>query len=153
MGNCGGGEGTKKDHGMTIIGIGKEAKGPFSACLPSQMPSISTIPSLSPLQHKEFRYFIVARFFLIRALRMLGTVAFPQGPTAAWWLTGMLAHSIVGASWAIFYAYFAWSELPVVKPPLAEPSHGIGVRALSREMMLSNAMISDSAMPSRFICA
>lgn len=31
--------------------------------------------SLAPLQHKEFRYFIVARYFLIMALRMLGTVA------------------------------------------------------------------------------
>jgi MFS family permease len=31
--------------------------------------------SLQPLQHKEFRIFIVARYFLIMALRMLGTVA------------------------------------------------------------------------------
>lgn len=31
--------------------------------------------SLAPLQYKEFRYFIVARYFLIMALRMLGTVA------------------------------------------------------------------------------
>lgn len=32
-------------------------------------------PGLLPLQHAEFRHFIVARFFLIMALRMLGTVA------------------------------------------------------------------------------
>jgi len=32
-------------------------------------------PGLQPLQHAEFRHFIVARFFLIMALRMLGTVA------------------------------------------------------------------------------
>jgi MFS family permease len=31
--------------------------------------------SLQPLQHKEFRLFIIARFFLIMALMMLGTVA------------------------------------------------------------------------------
>jgi MFS family permease len=31
--------------------------------------------SFLPLQHKEFRLFIIARFFLIMALRMLGTVA------------------------------------------------------------------------------
>lgn len=31
--------------------------------------------SLSPLQYKEFRIFIIARYFLIMALRMLGTVA------------------------------------------------------------------------------
>jgi MFS family permease len=32
-------------------------------------------PGLQPLQHTEFRHFIVSRFFLIMALRMLGTVA------------------------------------------------------------------------------
>ena len=32
-------------------------------------------PGLQPLQHTEFRQFIIARFFLIMALRMLGTVA------------------------------------------------------------------------------
>lgn len=31
--------------------------------------------SLSPLQHKEFRLFIIARFFLIMSLRMMATVA------------------------------------------------------------------------------
>ncbi len=31
--------------------------------------------SLRPLQHREFRIFIIARYFLIMALRMLGTVA------------------------------------------------------------------------------
>lgn len=39
------------------------------------MSSLVQTASLQPLQHKEFRYFIVARFFLIMALRMLGTVA------------------------------------------------------------------------------
>lgn len=39
------------------------------------MSSLLQKQSLRPLQHKEFRLFIVARFFLIMALRMLGTVA------------------------------------------------------------------------------
>jgi MFS family permease len=39
------------------------------------MPSLLQHKNLSPLQHKEFRFFIIARFFLIMALRMLGTVA------------------------------------------------------------------------------
>ena len=39
------------------------------------MPSILQSESLRPLKEKEFRIFIVARFFLIMALRMLGTVA------------------------------------------------------------------------------
>ncbi|MBI2730085.1 MAG: MFS transporter [Sphingobacteriales bacterium] len=37
-------------------------------------PNRSLPQSLSPLHEKEFRYFIVARFFLIMALRMVGTV-------------------------------------------------------------------------------
>ncbi|MCX6319371.1 MAG: MFS transporter [Bacteroidetes bacterium] len=39
------------------------------------MASLLQKQSLIPLQHKEFRIFIIARFFLIMALRMLGTVA------------------------------------------------------------------------------
>jgi MFS family permease len=39
------------------------------------MPSLFQSQNLSPLQHTEFRFFVVARFFLIMALRMLGTVA------------------------------------------------------------------------------
>ncbi|MEQ1677631.1 MAG: MFS transporter [Chitinophagaceae bacterium] len=39
------------------------------------MSPILQAQSLSPLQHQEFRFFIIARFFLIMALRMLGTVA------------------------------------------------------------------------------
>lgn len=31
-------------------------------------------PSLAPLQHREFRYYVVMRFFYIMALRMVGTV-------------------------------------------------------------------------------
>ena len=37
--------------------------------------SLLTHGSLQPLQHREFRIFIIARYFLIMALRMLGTVA------------------------------------------------------------------------------
>ena len=34
---------------------------------------------------------------------------------SAWasWLAGMLLHLIVGAIWAVFYAYFFWSVLPL----------------------------------------
>jgi MFS family permease len=39
------------------------------------MSSLFQTQALQPLQHTEFRFFIVARFFLIMALRMLGTVA------------------------------------------------------------------------------
>ena len=39
------------------------------------MKLFAGLPGLLPFQHAEFRHFIVARFFLIMALRMLGTVA------------------------------------------------------------------------------
>jgi beta-glucosidase/6-phospho-beta-glucosidase/beta-galactosidase len=43
----------------------------------------------------------------------LGTVALPYGSPSASWLIGMILHLIVGAIWAIFYAYFFWSVVPV----------------------------------------
>ncbi|MFN8290442.1 MAG: MFS transporter [Chitinophagaceae bacterium] len=39
------------------------------------MPLLSPSQALQPLRYKEFRFFIIARYFLIMALRMLGTVA------------------------------------------------------------------------------
>jgi beta-glucosidase/6-phospho-beta-glucosidase/beta-galactosidase len=42
-------------------------------------------------------------------VRILGTLAFPDGPAFAWWLVGTAIHAAVGAIWAIFYAYFFWS--------------------------------------------
>jgi hypothetical protein len=40
----------------------------------------------------------------------LGTLV-PLGEPAfwKWWAVGMLMHAVVGAIWAIFYAYFFWS--------------------------------------------
>lgn len=39
------------------------------------MSNLRNHPSLVPLQHREFRIFIIARFFLIMGLMMVGTVA------------------------------------------------------------------------------
>lgn len=39
------------------------------------MSLLTSSQALQPLRHKEFRFFIIARYFLIMALRMLGTVA------------------------------------------------------------------------------
>jgi hypothetical protein len=44
--------------------------------------------------------------------RLLGTMAFPHSGFALWWPIGVLFHCGVGAIWAIFYAYFFWSEFP-----------------------------------------
>jgi beta-glucosidase/6-phospho-beta-glucosidase/beta-galactosidase len=44
-------------------------------------------------------------------VRQLGTLPFPQGSPAEWWPAGMAAHAVVGAAWALFYAYFFWARL------------------------------------------
>ena len=44
-------------------------------------------------------------------VRELGTLAFPHGQAAQWWPVGMTAHALVGAAWALFYAYFFWARL------------------------------------------
>ncbi len=43
----------------------------------------------------------------------LGAVALPNGSALASWSVGMLLHLLVGAIWAVFYAYFFWSVLPL----------------------------------------
>ena len=61
------------------------------------------------------RLFVTAGVPLFDLVRVLGTLVF--GSTASpwlWWPTGMAMHMLVGAIWAIFYAYFFWSiwDLP-----------------------------------------
>ncbi len=46
----------------------------------------------------------------------LGTLALPHGSVWSVWVIGMALHLLVGAIWAVFYAYFFWSVLPL--PPL-----------------------------------
>lgn len=43
-------------------------------------------------------------------VKLLGTLAFPEGPTLAWWGTGMAVHALVGICWAVFYAHFFWAR-------------------------------------------
>jgi hypothetical protein len=43
-------------------------------------------------------------------VRVLGTMVFGRESSALeWWPVGMAMHMMVGAIWAIFYAYFFWS--------------------------------------------
>src|SRR5687768_12822789 len=63
------------------------------------------------------RSLALAGFPLFDIVRGLGTLAFPSGPFLAWWSAGLVLHASVGALWAIFYAYFFWSELDL-KPAL-----------------------------------
>ena len=43
----------------------------------------------------------------------LGSVVLPYAPSWASWGGGLLLHLVVGAIWAVFYAYFFWSVLPL----------------------------------------
>jgi beta-glucosidase/6-phospho-beta-glucosidase/beta-galactosidase len=43
----------------------------------------------------------------------LGTLALPHASPWVSWTIGMLLHLLVGAIWAVFYAYFFWSVLPL----------------------------------------
>ena len=58
-------------------------------------------------------------------VRELGTLPFPDGSVAEWWPAGMAAHALVGAAWALVYAYFFWARLDW--PP---PLQGLAFAAL-----------------------
>jgi hypothetical protein len=47
----------------------------------------------------------------------LGTLALPRASAWASWIVGMVLHLLVGAIWAVFYAYFFWSVL-ALRPAL-----------------------------------
>lgn len=51
-------------------------------------------------------------------VRELGLLAFPNGGAVLWWPTGMVAHALVGAAWAVFYAYFFWARFRDWPPAL-----------------------------------
>jgi len=49
----------------------------------------------------------VPHFDLVRELR---TLPFPHGSALLWWPAGFASHAVVGAAWALFYAYFFWGR-------------------------------------------
>lgn len=56
---------------------------------------------------------VVTRVPFFSIVDTLGAVALPNGSAWAAWSIGMLLHLVVGAIWAVFYAYFFWSVLPL----------------------------------------
>jgi beta-glucosidase/6-phospho-beta-glucosidase/beta-galactosidase len=59
------------------------------------------------------RALIAAGVLFFDIVGALGTVVLPHASAWASWAVGFLLHLIVGAIWAVFYAYFFWSLLPV----------------------------------------
>jgi len=56
------------------------------------------------------RALIFAGLPLFDLVKILGMLAFgPGAPAVYWWPAGLFMHLVVGAIWAIFYAYFFWS--------------------------------------------
>ena len=71
------------------------------------------------------RLLALAGFSSFDIVRELGTLVFANGNAAEWWPAGMAAHALVGAAWALFYAYFFWARLSW--PP---PLQGLAFAAL-----------------------
>src|SRR5215218_5113899 len=59
------------------------------------------------------RPLILAGVPFVDIVGTLGGVALPHASVWASWTVGMMLHLIVGAIWAVFYAYFFWSVLPL----------------------------------------
>jgi beta-glucosidase/6-phospho-beta-glucosidase/beta-galactosidase len=57
------------------------------------------------------RQLILAGVPFVDIVGTLGGVAAPHASVWASWTVGMMLHLIVGAIWAVFYAYFFWSVL------------------------------------------
>ena len=49
-------------------------------------------------------------FPILDLVRDLGTLPFGRAGAILWWPAGMAAHALVGAAWALFYAYFFWAH-------------------------------------------
>src|SRR5438105_3676840 len=47
---------------------------------------------------------------LFDIVHVLGTMILGRSAVWEWWPAGMVLHAMVGAIWAIFYAYFFWSS-------------------------------------------
>jgi beta-glucosidase/6-phospho-beta-glucosidase/beta-galactosidase len=56
------------------------------------------------------RILSIARIPAFDLVRELGTLPFPNSAALEWWPTGLAAHAVVGAAWALFYAYFFWAR-------------------------------------------
>jgi beta-glucosidase/6-phospho-beta-glucosidase/beta-galactosidase len=82
----------------------------------------------------------------------LGMVVLPYGSAWASWAVGLLLHLVVGAIWAVFYAYFAWSVLPL-RPVLqglvfAFVPMPLAMFVMHPQLDLMNPLVQAGTMPS-----
>jgi len=82
----------------------------------------------------------------------LGSVALPVGGAPASWAVGLLLHSLVGAIWGVFYAYFFWSVLRI-RPMLqgavfAFVPMPLAIFAMHPQLDLMNPLVQAGVVPS-----
>jgi hypothetical protein len=87
---------------------------------------------------------------LLDLVYVLGTMVFSRTPAYPWWFAGVALHSLVGAIWAIFYAYFFWSTLDL-SPWLQGMLFSLGPAILAGlvmvpQMDLMNPLIIDGEL-------
>jgi hypothetical protein len=65
------------------------------------------------------RGFVAAGFPMFDLVHMLGRMTLGSDAEPwEWWTAGMSMHAVVGAIWAVFYAYFFWSMFD--RPPVLQ---------------------------------
>jgi len=82
----------------------------------------------------------------------LGSVALPVGGAPGSWAVGLLLHSLVGAIWGVFYAYFFWSVLRI-RPMLqgavfAFVPMPLAIFAMHPQLDLMNPLVQAGVVPS-----
>ncbi len=79
----------------------------------------------------------------------LGNLALPHADPWASWAMGMLLHLLVGAIWAVFYAYFFWSTLEL--PPTLQGLAFAAGPAVLAGFLLAFTLSLDNTIVAAFV--
>jgi hypothetical protein len=74
----------------------------------------------------------------------LGTMFVPHSPL--WWPVGLILHAAIGSIWAIFYAYFFWSEFNW-PPPVQGIVFSLGAAVLAVLIMIPQMTLMHPQTP------
>lgn len=84
-------------------------------------------------------------------VRLLGTLVLPDASAQLWWATGLVLHLVVGALWAVFYAYMFWSVLRL--PPVLQGlvfamlPMLLAIFAMRPQLELMNPLVQQGVLP------
>ena len=104
------------------------------------------------------RALIAAGLPMFDLVHALGTLLLGAGPQGwQWWTVGMLMHALVGAIWAVFYAYFFWSLFE--RPPIVQgmvfsllPTLLAGLIMVPQMDLMNERVLSGAAPRNRCAC-